>query len=63
MTTRSTQQMTGATMSMTMGAALPSRSTLAARSLAAVDRIADPKARFDAFSRHMDEFPPLIASY
>lgn len=41
----------------------PSRSTKAARSLAAVDRIRDPEKRYQAFSRHMAQFPPTIASY
>ncbi|MFB4350429.1 hypothetical protein [Microbacterium sp. CR_7] len=64
----STQQMSARTMSMTLGAGRPRtatdamRSTRAARSLAAVDKIEDADARFAAFSRHMSEYPPLIAS-
>ncbi|MGR2751494.1 hypothetical protein [Agromyces arachidis] len=38
----------------------PSRSTLAARSLAAVERIPDSEQRRAAFARHMSEFPPTI---
>lgn len=38
----------------------PSRPALAARSLAAVDRIADTDARREAFARHMSQFPPTI---
>lgn len=55
-----TQQMTPEALT---ASAAPSRSTLAARSLAAVDKIADANERFAAFSRHMAEYPPLIASY
>lgn len=58
-----TQHMTARTMSMTLDAPTPSRSALAARSMAAVDRIADTEQRRQAFARHMAEFPPLIASY
>lgn len=38
----------------------PPASALAARSLAAVDRIADPVRRRAAFARHLDEFPPTV---
>ncbi|KJL23793.1 hypothetical protein RN51_01328 [Microbacterium oxydans] len=55
----STMSMTSRTMSMSLDT---SRPTLAARSLAAVDRVTDPKLRFAAFDRHMQDFPPLIAS-
>jgi|GEM_PF-5455235 len=41
----------------------PSRSTKAAGSVAAVDRIRDPEKHYQAFSRHMAELPPTIASY
>ncbi len=38
----------------------PPRHVLAARSLAAVDRIADPEERYQAFARHMEQYPPTI---
>jgi hypothetical protein len=38
----------------------PPREVLAARSLAAVDRIEDRAARAAAFTAHMDRFPPTI---
>lgn len=62
------QQMTGRTQSMTLGTkptprTQPPRSALAARSLAAVDRIRDPEQRRVAFARHMTEFPPTIGRY
>lgn len=35
-------------------------STLAARSMRAVERTTDPEERRVAFTRHMAQFPPLI---
>lgn len=59
------QSMTASTYSMTARTQTlrsePDRSALAARSLAAVERIADPERRSAAFSRHMAQFPPVIA--
>jgi hypothetical protein len=40
----------------------PTRATLAARSLAAVNRITDTDERRAAFRRHLADFPPLYAS-
>lgn len=37
----------------------PSRATLAARSLHAVDRIKDDDERREAFKKHLEQFPPL----
>lgn len=61
----STQDMTGRTTSMTTRTSdvwRPSVSTLASRSLRAVDRIEDRAEQRAAFARHMQQFPPTIGS-
>lgn len=39
----------------------PTRSALAARSLAAVDRIKDEDERREAFKQHLAKYPPLFS--
>ncbi len=56
-----TQSMTGRTTSLTGTRPQPARATLAARSLAAVDRITDTSQRRAAFAAHMERFPSAIA--
>ncbi|MDM7888737.1 hypothetical protein QUG98_09750 [Curtobacterium sp. RHCJP20] len=57
---KTTQAMTARTQTFSYK---PSQTTEAARSLAEVDRIRDPERRYEAFARHMAQFPPTIASY
>lgn len=54
-----TQTMTARTQSFSYQ---PSRSARAARSLASVERIADPEKRYQAFTRHMREFPSVLTA-
>lgn len=56
--TARTQSMTGRTQSFSYQ---PPRSALAARSLAAVDRIKDEDERRTAFKKHLAEYPPLFS--
>ncbi|WP_434769401.1 hypothetical protein [Curtobacterium flaccumfaciens] len=57
--TERTQSMTSRTQTFSYQ---PSRAALAARSLAAVERIEDPTQRYEAFSRHMREFPSVLTA-
>ena len=54
-----TQSMTARTQSFSYQ---PSLAVRAARSLAKVERIADPEKRYEAFSRHMREFPSVLTA-
>jgi len=56
---KTTQTMTERTQSFSYQ---PSRTTKAARAHAVADRIKDSEKRYEAFSRHLAQSPPRIAS-
>lgn len=54
-----TQSMTARTQSFSWQS---ERAARAARSLSKVERITDPEKRYEAFTRHMREFPSVLTA-